>query len=355
MTAFRALLAAESRLLIRDRVALFFTIGFPLVFILIFGFVMGDVGETAASLGLYVASGVEQAVLQEVFAESGVTELRTYPSEEALVAAVTTGEVEFGASWDGADLRFVYHANRVQENPTYETIARSSLDAFELRRGGLAPAVPVRAEAVGGTPDVSWFHQLVPGILAFSILASGLFAVSGHVTGMKERGTLARLTVTPMRPVTLLAAIMAARLTLVLLSTTMTLLIAWWGFRLEFAVNWLRFVGLVACSTVGTMGLGTIIALVVRRASSAANVANVLSMGMLFLSGVYFPIEFLPGGLRALSQALPLRHMAEAMRFAIGVRDMSVGRFWGIALALAVLGIVLLPLLARYVVRADRR
>jgi len=78
-------------------------------------------------------------------------------------------------------------------------------------------------------------------------------------------------------------------------------------------------------------------------------------MVMLFLSGIYFPIEFMPGFLRAISRALPLTYMAEAMRFATGVTDMSILRFWAIALSLVGIAIVLLPFLARYVVSADRR
>jgi len=62
-----------------------------------------------------------------------------------------------------------------------------------------------------------------------------------------------------------------------------------------------------------------------------------------------------PGFLRAISKALPLTYMAEAMRFATGVTDMSVWRFWAITLALVGIALVLLPFLARYVVSADRR
>jgi len=125
-------------------------------------------------------------------------------------------------------------------------------------------------------------------------------------------------------------------------------------FRLTFAIAWLEYTLLVSCATIGMMGFGTVIALLVRRPSSAGNVANAIAIVMMFFSGIYFPIEFMPRFLRTLSLALPLRHLAEAMRYATGVSDMSPLRFWLIAACFLGLGLGLFPILARYVVRPQR-
>lgn len=355
MRTWRALLGAELRLLVRDRAQLFFTLIFPLLFILIFGFIMADVGEIAARLGLYDGSGDGEEILTAVLEESGAHSVESFVEEDALRQAVLDREVDFGAAWDGTTLLFVYHGARISENAAFEAIARTAAGAFELRLQGLSPILRAERADVGAHQDLGWFNLMVPGIIAFSILSAGLFAVSGHLTGMKERRTLTRLLVTPMPPVALLVAMAAVRLTIVFVSTLITLGVAWSAFRLDFDVDWTRYVLLVVSATLGMMGLGTVIALGVRRASSAANVANILAMVMLFMSGVYFPIEFMPRGLRLLSQVLPLRHLAEAMRFATGVAEMSAVRFWIIVLAFAGIGVLLFPVLARYVVRVERR
>jgi ABC-2 type transport system permease protein len=355
MTTFRALFLAELRLLLRDRAQLFFTLVFPLLFILIFGFLMADIGELTARLGLHVAAGADAEALESVLEDSGARSIERFERPAELREAVNAQDVDFGVEWNGETLRFVYNANRVSENTTYRQIAAAAKNAFELRGQGVEPVLAVSLDDVGEREELGWFNVMVPGIIAFSILSAGLFAVSGHLTSMKERGALTRLLVTPMPPVALLGSIALVRTLVVFLSTLITLFIAWFAFDLYFEVAWTRYVPLVIASTMGMMGLGTIIALVVRRASSAANAANILAMVMLFLSGIYFPIEFLPGALRAFSQVLPLRHMAEAMRFATGVQSMSVQRFWITVGALAALGIVLFPILARYVVRGDRR
>jgi len=355
MRAYRSLLRAEAALLIRDRATVFFTFLFPLVFILIFGFLMGDIDQPSARLGVVDAASSVAPLDRDVLASSGVDEIREFTRREELEAAVRDRAVGFGLVWNGATLDFLYHPNRVQENYAFQQIAAGITDAVNLQAQRLQPVLPVTRTHVGTEASTRWFNQMVPGIIAFSILSAGLFAVSGHLTAMKERRTLDRLLVTPMHPVALLAAMATVRLVVVYLSTVITLVVSIVIFRLTFEIDWPAFTLLVAAATVGMMGLGTVIALVVRRPSSAGNVANAMAMVMMFLSGIYFPIEFMPPFLRALSLALPLRHLADAMRFATGVSDMSPLRFWIIVLACFAGAAVLFPLLARYVVRPQRR
>jgi len=356
MNAFRALLTAELRILLRDRMTFFFTLLFPLIFILIFGFLMGNIGNVdRASLGVAFLADVDRALLEETIAEAGALEIVPFDSLESLEGAVAKGSVDFGTAWDGEVLRLIYDPNRVQENYAFQQVADGITNDFDLKRQGLSPPVHVEPIHVGLVAATSWFNRVVPGILAFSVLSAGLFAVSGHLTAMKERRILDRMIVTPMPPVGLLAAIAVVRLILVYVSTLITLATSVLLFDLAFDVNWFHYTVFVGCATLGTMGLGTIIALVVRRPSSAGNLANVLAMVMMFLAGIYFPVELMPAFLRILSKGLPLTHMADAMRYATGVMEMSGGQFWTTALAFLGTACVLFPILARYVVRPARQ
>ena len=171
---------------------------------------------------------------------------------------------------------------------------------------------------------------------------------------MKERRILDRLIVTPMPPVALLAAIAFVRTVIVYLSTLITLGASVLIFHLAFEIDWPSYTLFVVSATLGSMGLGAVIALLVRRPASAGNLANVLAMVMLFLSGIYFPVELMPSFLRTLSKGLPLTHMAVAMRYVTGVTEMSPARFWATCLSLLGIAAVLFPLLARYIVRPER-
>jgi len=192
-------------------------------------------------------------------------------------------------------------------------------------------------------------------VMAFAILTAGLLAVSGRITQMKERKLLDRLLVTPMSPAALLAAIAGVRLVVGYVATLSTLGVAVALFQVRFQVNWLLYTSFVVAAILGTMGLGTLIALLARRPGSASTVASIVAQGMMFLSGVYFPVEIMPSFLRTLSKALPLTYMVEAMRFVTGVADMSVMKLAAITSVLFLLGVGLFPVLGRYVVNAGRR
>jgi ABC-2 type transport system permease protein len=275
-------------------------------------------------------------------------------SQEELETAITDRSVDFGLSWDGTALQFFYDANRIQENFAFEQAARAIATEFNLRRQNVSRSLPIEEISVGNIQSIGWYNLVLPGILAFSILSAGLFAVSGHLTSMKERNILDRLIVTPMRPIALLSAIVVIRMAIVFFSTLITLGVGIAVFHLQFDIDWFRYVIFVICATLGTMGIGTVIALLVRRPSSASSLANVLAMVMMFFAGIYFPVEFMPAFLRAVSRALPLTHMANAMRYVTGVMEMSKGEFWTITFGMLGIAIVLFPILARYVVRPLR-
>ncbi|MCR4391597.1 MAG: ABC transporter permease [Candidatus Acetothermia bacterium] len=355
MNAFKELLRTQFLVFARDKMALFFTFLFPLVFILIFGFIWGGLeGNRATKLGLAVLPGAEVQVLDQVLSSRGPLDVHRYSDRAALEVDLGKRRVDFGLVWDGKMLLFLYDPTRVQENYAFQEVARGISADFDLRRQGLSSVVGVEKVHVGRA-KASWFNMIVPGIMAFSILTSGLFAVSGRITYMKERKLLNRLIVTPMSPGAFLAAIAGVRLAVGYVSTLITLALAVALFNAAFQVNWPLYTAFVVAATLGTMGLGTLIALVVRRPGSASTVANIAAQIMMFLSGMYIPVELMPSFLRAVSRALPLTYMVEGMRYVTGVGDMSPTKFLGTAVGLGVLGVLLLPVLGRYVVSADRR
>ena len=356
MTAFRALLISELKIFSRDRMAMFFTLLFPLVFILIFGFLMRGIGDVdQASLGILFTSETDGQSLMQTIEEAGSMDLSFFESQEELEDAIAARTIDFGMLWDGSGLQFFYDANRVQENFAFEQVARGIATEFDFRRQAVTRVLPIEEVHVGTIQSIGWYNLVLPGILAFSVLSAGLFAVSGHLTQMKQRNILDRLIVTPMPPMALLSAIVVIRLGVVFVSTLITLGVGIAVFGLQFEVDWFRFVVFVICATLGTMGMGTIIALLVRRPSSASSLANVLAMVMMFFAGIYFPIEFMPAFLRSVGKGLPLTHMANAMRYVTGVIEMSELEFWAITFSLLGFAIVLFPVLARYVVRPLRR
>jgi ABC-2 type transport system permease protein len=352
--AFLGLLRAEGLVFLRDRISLFFTLLLPLLFIVIFGFLMGG-GTNKTEVGYVISEDRDGTLLAQILDETEAISASRFADAAALEAAVEGRKVGMGLVWDGERLRFLVEAAQMMDRFAFEEIGRGIVARFDLARQGTSPAIALDAVALGNPVAARQFNRAVPGILAFSLLATGLFAVSGHLTAMKGRKTLDRLLTTPMPPLALLLAIVAIRLVVALLASLATISVARLLFGLEATLDWGKFLALSVASTVGMMGLGTGIALLVRRPQSAGNVSNILAVLMMFLCGITIPIEFLPPFLRAVSRGLPLTYLAQGMRYATGVEEMPATRFWAIILGLLLLALITFPLLARYVVRAERR
>ncbi len=353
MNAFRELLRTQTVVFLRDKIALFFTLFFPVVFILIFGFVWGGAdGPGTLTVGVLVV-GEPDPVLDQVLSTQAGVSVVTYDDRARLEDDVARRRVGLGLVAGGRALVFLQDPTRVQDGNALAEAARGIAAEVDLRRQGLAPVVAVDRVWVGR--GGGWFAMVVPGIMAFSALFSGLLAVSGRITQMKERRLLDRLLVTPMSPTALLTSIATVRLVVGFVSTLITLGLAALLFRVQFEVNWGLYTAFVVAATLGSMGLGTVIALLVRRPGSASTVASIVAQIMLFLSGVYFPVEIMPPFLRTLSAAFPLTYMVEGMRYVTGVADMTPTRFALITVGLLVVGLGLFPVLSRYVVTVGRR
>jgi ABC-2 type transport system permease protein len=181
----------------------------------------------------------------------------------------------------------------------------------------LVDVLPIEGEAV---------DFLVPGVLALAVLSTA-FANLAIATGFdRSYGVLKRLGATPLgRPRLVLAK---ALTTLVLLAIqavviVVTGLVLGWRPAVDLGV----VLGAVVLATVAFCSLGLLLA---GRLPALVNLAaaNALFVGLLLLSGMVFPLDELPSGLRAVSRALPSTALAEALHGAL-TDDVAVpGRVW---------------------------
>ncbi|MGQ9700097.1 MAG: ABC transporter permease [Candidatus Bipolaricaulaceae bacterium] len=350
MREFLALLAAQALIFWRNRGEAFFTLVLPLVFLTIFGFIWG--GERPLVLGLALLE--PNAHLCSILEGRPNLKVRAFADRESLVEAVRRRVADFGLVWNGEELEFLFEASRVQDNPAYEAVARGIARELELRLSGKAGIVKPVQVHVGRLPAADWFYYVVSGVLILPILSAGLFAVAGRIAAMRERWILHQLLVTPGQPWSLVLAIGALRLLLALTGVFVNLAFARFVFGVQFPVAWGLLLPFVLASALGAMGMGTVIALLVHRPGTAELVANAFLQGMLLLSGIYIPLEFLPAGLRVVSRFLPTTYMAQGMRYTLGVVEMNGADFWGMVAGLALFGIGLVPLLSRHVAKAGR-
>jgi ABC-2 type transport system permease protein len=180
--------------------------------------------------------------------------------------------------------------------------------------------------------DRSYTAFLVPGIVAMSIMQLGIFGVVFALLQFRQQGVLRRLKAAPVNPAQFLFAQVSTRLTVSVLQTLVILLAGMILFDLAVGngdiTSWILVLVLAVFGGVLFVTMGLAISGVARTEEVAAPVTNLISMPMMFLSGVFFPLDALPDVLTAVTQFLPLTYLADAMR-AVVTDGAGIMDIWG--------------------------
>ena len=178
---------------------------------------------------------------------------------------------------------------------------------------------------------------LLPGSIAFAIIATSLVSLGITTAYDRHYGILKRLGGSPLsRPELLTAKILGV---LVVEAAQVVLLIAVAALGLGWQAPAGASIGLVALAALlGTLafaGLGLLLAGILRAETMLA-VANVLFVASLVLGGIVVPVDHLPAPLAALAGVLPAAALSDAMRIALGAAGDATASVvlltvWGVA------------------------
>lgn len=318
---------------IRDWQALVFSLVLPLVFLFIFGSLYADMGDnTRVSYASVYIEHDDANNLISYLDNSVAISYSLAGNMEGLIDSVRFLEADFGLSWDGNELTVFTNPVRVQDNSYFEQIGRSIRNKIEKDRTGLIDLVQVNRifagfESGDDSQVLSMVDLLFPGIIALGVCSSGLFAITSWFMHYKQREVLKRLLATSMRKIDFMSGLVITRVIVSFCSALVTLLAGSLLFKINFSVNWGLFALYVVISTMIMMGLGALITLVVKTAENAGQLGSILFTIMMFFSGIYFPVEFLPSYFQKISVFLPLSYVAQSFRHIMGVEIMPLGSF----------------------------
>ena len=179
---------------------------------------------------------------------------------------------------------------------------------------------------------------LVPGVLALAVMSTAMVSL-GIATGYERRyGVLKRLGSTPLSRSGLIGA---KTLNVLLIEVAQAAVIVLVGLALgwEGSARVVPAVGLLLIGTIAFAGIGMLMAGTLRAEANLA-LSNGLFLVLLFLGGMAYPLDRLPGGLEAFARVLPAAALAESVRDVIAGAPFPFGSVlvltaWAVAAPLA--------------------
>jgi len=327
MTALLSLTVANVKSYVRDRAALFWTLAFPLVFIIMFGLIFQGGGSrltlawvdsdgSSQSRDLRAALAAQSGVtLEEVSEDEALERMRLGQVDAAIV--VPTGYGGQLAANAGSDTPAAPAQVTVYTDPSRQQLAGSVYQVVGTVLGvvnlnGRPPLVVPDPQTIQ-TENLNFISYFVPSMLGLSVMQVGIFAAIPLVAD-REKLILKRLAATPLRRWQLVGSNVLMRLLIALAQSVIIVAVGTVAFGVEITGNLALMALFVTLGAVTFLALGYVVASFASTEDSANGMTSMIQFPMMFLSGAFFQIEAMPEALQAIARIIPLTYLADALR-----------------------------------------
>ncbi|MCK4456491.1 MAG: ABC transporter permease [Thermoplasmata archaeon] len=203
----------------------------------------------------------------------------------------------------------------IEQMGTWRAIANVSFQLGVNSSEALAIVKPYTVETRGIVPgNPSYFDFVAPGIMAMTVMMSVMTGLPHAISYEKEFGTLDGMMVAPIGRLSIILGKTIAQTSRGLIQGLIVLGLAVLIFGVTIQGNFLLLLFLLILGVLSFVGLGILITSVARDEQTASMAMMTLMFPMMFLSGVFFPIQQMPVFMQYIAWSLPLTYATSALR-----------------------------------------
>ena len=343
--AMLAITKGSLRAIFRSPSAVLFSIAFPLIFILVFGFI-GSSGKISVSVAFTSQSDTANPVFAAIRKMSGIkivqkdsVTLREDLEKGRITALITIRKSSLPTPPYFIDLQSSDAVNP-QNLQVLTSILNAIIAGINQQTYASAPTIALVNSEVQKIPGRIYrtIDFILPGQLGFSLLSAGVFGVAFLFFNLRQQLVLKRFYATPIRRPYIILGEAFSRVIFQMMTAIIIILVGHFAFQFTLVHGWLTFFNIMLLSFLALvlfMGFGFIVSSVAKTESTIPPFANLITLPQFLLAGTFFPIETFPTWLQPICKILPLTHFNTAMRN-IAFEGASLSACWS---ELGVLGI----------------
>lgn len=319
----------STRRFFRDRLAQFFTVLFPLIFLFVFGSLTKGGGNVSFNVAIINQSKTAVAVSLVKQTEASNTfkvnkSLTTLSAAEdslsksqvdgIIVLPSNFGVIQPGQTYPSGQTKVLYNETTSGTGETLTTVLQGF---FKQLNGKYVTASAEPFSATGqelNKKGLTSFDYTFSGLLGFSIIGIGIFGPVNVFPELKKQGILRRLHTTPLRVWQYFLATMFSQAAIGIISVIIQFIVAIKVFNLKVDGNYLEIGIFTILSIFMILGLGLAIGGWAKNERQAAPLSNIVVFPMLFLSGTFFPRYLMPDWLQTVTNYLPLTPVIDGLR-----------------------------------------
>lgn len=350
LTAMLAITKASLKATFRSPSAVVFSIGFPMIFILVFGF-MGEGNGFSVDVALDKTSDTANPVYGIIKQINGIhfidkpdTLLKEDLEKGNLTAIINIKKNAAESPAYTIELKSS-EAVKEQDLQLLQSILNSVIGNINNSKYPNTPTIAKVDTNVQKIPGRIYrrIDFILPGQLGFSLLSAGVFGVAFLFFNLRQQLVLKRFFATPItRPYIVLGEAIS-RVLFQMIASVVIISIGVLAFNFTLVNGVTTFLEIMLLSLLGLlvfMGYGFIVSNVAKNESTIPPFANLFTFPQFLLSGTFFPITVFPKWLQFFCNLLPLTHFNNAMR-EISFEGASLLSVWPDIGVLLIWGVIL--------------
>jgi len=326
-----------------DRRTLGFVVMMPLLMVVVFGYTFGGEVHDVRTLVVNDDAGpMAGRLLENVTGD-------TLAIESWTDVAAARAEVVAGRAWAVVAFPENFTANLPPGNdtaaitvvldgsspPIRAAVLGTLRAALEKTFAGAGAPFALEQDYVYGSEDTRFIDSFAPGVVALAVLM--VTTILSVIMVVRERGggILERLFSTSLRPSEFVFGLALALAVIAVAQSAVVLGAALLLFNVQVVGNIALAFAILLLFAIGNQGLGIMMSSAAKNELQAIQFVPLILFPSLLLTGVFFPLEAIPGGLRPLSYVVPLTYAADALH-SVMLRGWGIGDF-GVALDVLIL------------------
>ena len=320
MKIYLSFTIAASKMFFRRKSSIFWSLFFPVVTMLVFGNA-NILGYSAPNVGLIDYANTDNSrLITESLKQSKSTEIQLLLSENEAIELLTKGSIAsyitINSSYNNSESEIIITTRK--DDFAEKEVVRNLINSVMLENKNSLEELSNIKSNIADINYQGYKGFIIPGIAAMAIMQNGIFSVVFTLLSYKNQGVLRRLQATPISPSHFIVGHLISRVTIIILQTFLLLIMG--VFILGVSIGqgsimaWINILLLSLLGGVLFLSIGLAISSLAPSEDSAPALANLVTFPMLFLSGVFFPIDFLPKFVGYVSNILPLTHLAQGIR-----------------------------------------
>ncbi len=315
--------------LFRDKVAIFFVFLFPLIFLIIFGSVFS--GNDGVSFRIVLINDSKSEFAQQFSQQMKDNKVFKVDSEiktiEQAKEKMNRGQLDatiilpegFGevvGKYPSGKAKVLYDQSNEQAGNALGSIMESILGEVNNE---LVPATqPFTVETVStATKGLTRFDYTFSGILGFTLLSLGIFGPTTVFPRLKQRGVLRRYHTTTLKVWQYFTGNVISNAIVGLIAVAFMFIAALLIFDLNMRGSYFNLAVVTILGTVMLFGIGLALGGWAKNENQAAPLAQLITLPMMFLSGVFFPTFLMPEVLQSITKFIPLTPIIDSVRLVI--------------------------------------